>query len=57
MNSQNALKRTIISFSIALLTAVMAFSIQESQKRKSQHFDVQLEASVPTIGNQLLIKK
>lgn len=46
MNEQNALKRTLISFSIAFLVAFVAFSIQEFQQEQSQHSGGQLEANI-----------
>jgi len=46
MKRQNATKRTIISFSIALLTAVTAFSIQQSKKERQSLLEEKLEAKV-----------
>jgi hypothetical protein len=46
MNEQNALRRTLISFSIAFLVAYVAFNIQEFQRGQSKHSGGQLEANV-----------
>lgn len=56
MKGQNATKRTLISFSIALLTAITAFNIQQSKKEKQSLSEDKLEAKVYPITRAHLSK-
>lgn len=56
MKRQNATKRTAISFTIALLTAITALSIQQMKKEEQINTDKKLEAKVYPKNKAILEK-
>ena len=54
MQSQNDIKRTLISFSLALTLAITAFSVHQRNTGKEMDVKKKLEAKVYPKGNMIM---